>query len=153
MLNVTGWTRLVAGFGLAAVCGAASAQSVTYGRVTAVQLVASGEQAPQRQDFDRGLCERGFREGRGKERVRHVLLREPLDEAAGVRSSRLVRDVQARSRDQVRPDFPYRGVECGARHERAAISGPDVERTSVPQREVQEAAVAQLDSLGTPGGA
>lgn len=39
MMNVAGWTRLIAAIGLVAVCGAASAQSVTYGRVTAVQLV------------------------------------------------------------------------------------------------------------------
>jgi outer membrane lipoprotein SlyB len=41
MLNVAGGTRLIAAIGLVFICGAASAQSVTYGRVTAVQLVTT----------------------------------------------------------------------------------------------------------------
>ena len=41
MLNVAGWGRFILAVGLVSVCGAAWAQSVTYGRVTAVQLVTT----------------------------------------------------------------------------------------------------------------
>jgi len=48
MLNSIGWTRIVAGVALAALCGAASAQtSVNYGRITAVNLVTEQNRAAQ----------------------------------------------------------------------------------------------------------
>ena len=48
MLNGIGWTRIFAGVALAALCGAASAQtSVNYGRITAVNLVTEQNRAAQ----------------------------------------------------------------------------------------------------------
>ena len=48
MLNGIGWKRTFAGIALAALCGAASAQtSVNYGRITAVNLVTEQNRAAQ----------------------------------------------------------------------------------------------------------
>ena len=48
MSNGSGWTRIFAGVALAALCGAASAQtSVNYGRITNVTLVTEQNRAAQ----------------------------------------------------------------------------------------------------------
>lgn len=48
MSNGSGWTRIFAGVALAALCGAAAAQtSVNYGRITAVNLVTEQNRAAQ----------------------------------------------------------------------------------------------------------
>ena len=117
-----------------------------------VERVGAGQHHPQGalrgpRHGHHALGHRGRYEG-----DRDLLRDEPVPECLGVVPPGLVGKVDARPRGEVGPEFPDGGVESHRGDLGGPVGGRDLEDTSMPKHEIQEARVCDLHSLGLAGG-
>ena len=87
----------------------------------AMQLVASGQQRPQRKTGRHLLAQHCLRHRRGQEGHRDLLHRQPAQQILRHQPRGLIRNVNARAAQQVRPQLPHRRVKRRGRNQRRAI--------------------------------
>ena len=112
-----------------------------------MQRVGAGQQRAQRRPHRPRQGHQPLGDGRRHEADRDRVRHEPVAQRLGIRARRVGRQVQARARDEVRPDLPHRGVEGRAGVERRAIVGGHAEGAAVPRDQIGEAAMGDLDAL------
>ena len=112
-----------------------------------MQLVASGQQRPQRETGRHLLAQHRFRHRRGQEGYRDLLRRQPAQQILRHQPRGLIRNVNARAAQQVRPQLPHRRVKRRRSDQGRAIRRRHLVGAPMPFAQVHHAAV--LDGHAT----
>jgi hypothetical protein len=116
-----------------------------------MQGVGSGQHCPQRGCGRPWQLQKTFRQRRGDEADRDFLIYEPVLQRLRMASSFFLRQMQASAANEIRPDFPDRGIERDGGEMTGAIGRCDAESMAMPLHEIRQTLVRDLYALRLSG--